>query len=95
MKYHLEPDDQTIEGTLLEDGEPLATGVAVLHSAGSGSFECAEPPAVPAAEAKHVIRDLQGRLWPVADVCIESEGPVSLRYKLTHTIVYFEVPLDA
>ena len=92
MKYDMKPEDQTIVGSLLENGECLASGVAVLHPAGIGTFQVAEPPVAPKPGANHVIRDLHGNLWPVADLAIEADSPTP-QYKLTHTITYFEVPI--
>jgi hypothetical protein len=92
MKYDMKPEDQTIVGSLLEDGHYLASGVAVLHPAGTGTFQVAEPPAAPKPEANHVIRDEQGHVWPIANLAIESDS-MTPHYKLTHTITYFEVPI--
>lgn len=90
MKYDIQPEDQMIVGTLLEDGEYLTEGVAVLHPAGTGTFQVAEPPVTPRPEGNHVIKDLAGKLWPIGNLSIENDSTVP-HYKLTHTITYFEV----
>ena len=81
-----------IVGSLLEDGEYLTEGVAILHPAGTGTFQVAEPPVTPRPEGNHVIKDLDGKLWPVANLSVDSDS-TKPHYKLTHTIRYFEVPM--
>jgi hypothetical protein len=91
MKYDMQPGDQMIVGVLLEDGTYLTSGVAILHRGGTGTFQVAEPPVPPRSDGNHVIKDLEGNLWPVASLSIDSD-PTKPHYKLTHTIPYFEVP---
>jgi hypothetical protein len=93
MNDKMLPADQVMVGSLLEDGEHLTGGLATLHPAGTGTFQGTEPPVTPKPDANHVIKDLEGNLWPIADLCIDSDSP-SPRYKLTHTIRYFEVPIQ-
>jgi hypothetical protein len=89
----LEPGHRQIPGTLLQNGNYLGDGVALLNPDGKGSFQMTSEPQPLQPNAAHTLRDVGGHYWPLDSVSQSTNADAS-HYELTHSIEFAEIAIE-
>ena len=93
MKPTLEPGNRLIPGALLQNGNHLGEGVALLNPDGKGTFQMTSPPQLLQPDAAHTIKDHAGNFWPLDSVS-PSTNADETHFELTHSIEFAEIAVQ-